>query len=383
MSKSKIVIAADSFKGSASSMEVENFIEKGIRRVAVNVEIVKIPIADGGEGTVDSLVSACKGKYVYEKVTGPLGNKVKAKYGMLYGNTAIIEMAEASGLQYVDKTTMNPFKTTTYGTGELIRSALGRGAKTIYVGLGGSATNDGGAGMAEALGVSFKDKKGREIRLGAEGVNEIETIDVSHLDPRFADVEIIGLTDVTNPLCGKNGASFIYGPQKGAKAEDLPMLDGILFRYAEKIKEQLGMDVADAKGAGAAGGLGAGLLAFCGAKLERGIAKVLELVNLEQHVKDADLVITGEGKIDNQSVNGKAPIGVAQLAKKYGIPVIAVAGSADDDLQAVYEHGIDLVIDAVPKPIALNEAIANAEKLITNAGETAYRAFCLAKRAEK
>ncbi len=375
----KIVIASDSFKGSASTIEVANFIEKGIRNLDQAVEIVKIPIADGGEGTVDSLVLGCKGEYRYQEVVGPAGNKVKARYGLLDGDIAIIEMAQASGLHLVNAEMKNPYKTTTYGTGELMKSALDDGAKKIYVGLGGSATNDGGVGMVQALGGSFKDRNGQEVGFGANGVKDIATIDLTQLDARLADVQIIGLSDVTNPLCGEDGASHVYGPQKGASAEDVKVLDDILCQYGKIIKDQLGIDIVDEAGAGAAGGLGAGLMAFCDAALDRGINKILEILDLEAHLKDADLVITGEGQMDNQSLNGKAPIGVALVAKKYNIPVVAIVGSADYDLQEVYKNGIDLVLDTVIKPMPLSEAITNVEKLITIAGETAYRAFCLSK----
>lgn len=375
----KIVIASDSFKGSASTIEVANFIEKGIRTLDQAVDIIKIPIADGGEGTVDSLVIGCKGEYRYVDVIGPAGNKINAKYGLLNSDIAIIEMAQASGLHLVDEETKNPFETTTFGTGELIKSALDQGAKQIYVGLGGSATNDGGVGMVQALGGSFKDRNGQEVGFGANGVKSIETIDLTQLDKRLGDVQIIALSDVTNPLCGEKGASYVYGPQKGASADDVKVLDDILCEYGDKIKDQLGIDIVDEAGAGAAGGLGAGLMAFCHAKLDRGINKILEIIDLEGKLKDADLVITGEGRMDDQSLNGKAPIGVATVAKKYNIPVVAIVGSADYDLHEVYKHGIDLVVDTVIKPMPLSEAIDNVEKLITNAGETAYRAFCLKK----
>lgn len=369
----KIVIAADSFKGSASTIEVENYIEQGIRHIDKQVEIVKIPIADGGEGTVDSLVLAFHGEYKYVDVIGPSGNEIRAKYGMLDAQTAIIEMAEASGLHLVSE--LNPFKTTTYGTGQLIKAALDQGAKTIYVGLGGSATNDGGVGMAQALGASFRDKDGKEIGYGADGIKNLETIDVSNLDRRLQNVEIIGLSDVTNPLCGKNGASHVYGPQKGATEKDVEVLDRILAHYGNLIKEQVGIDIIYKAGAGAAGGLGAGLMTFCNAHLEPGITKILDILNIESHLKEADLVITGEGKIDSQSLNGKAPVGVAKLAKKYHVPVIAIVGSADYDIQEVYNHGIDLVIDTIIKPMSLDEAISNVGKLLMIAAESAYRAF--------
>ncbi|RKQ34334.1 glycerate kinase [Oceanobacillus halophilus] len=377
MENTRIIIACDSFKGSATTIEVGNYIEQGIKKVDKNVDVVKFPIGDGGEGTVDSLVIGCNGEYQYAEVVGPRGKRLNAKFGMIEGNTAVIEMAEASGLQLIEDKERNPFEATTYGTGELIKVALDHGARKIYIGLGGSATNDGGIGMAQALGVSFKDKDGQEVGYGANGVRNIATIDTTNIDKRLASVPIIALSDVTNPLCGKNGASYIYGPQKGASEEDVKVLDEILFHYGMLIKEQLKLDIAENVGAGAAGGLGAGLMAFCNVKLENGITKILELIKLEDQLKDADLVITGEGKMDSQSLYGKAPIGVATLAKRKDVPVIAIVGSADYDLHEVYKHGIDFILDTVIKPMPLVEAISNVEKLLNIAGESAYRAFKL------
>ena len=377
----KVVIAADSFKGSASTIEVEEYIERGINKVSQSVTVIKVPVADGGEGTVDALVIGCKGTYRYVDVTAPQGNKVKAKFGIIPDNVAVLEMAEASGLALVDVEKDDIYRATTYGTGELIRSALDCGVKEIYIGIGGSATNDGGVGMAQALGVSFKDADGNEIPLGATGLGTIETIDVSGLDGRLKDVKITVLSDVTNPLCGENGASYIYGPQKGASPEDVKKLDASLLHYGEAIRSQLGIDIIAKPGAGAAGGLGAGLMAFCDAESYSGIAKVLSILDIESHFRDADLVITGEGRIDAQSLYGKAPVGIARMAKKYNLPVIAIVGSSGDDLGPIYETGIDLVLDIVNKPMQLAEAIADAETLITNAGESAFRAFMLSRNA--
>lgn len=376
----KIVIAADSFKGSASTIQVEDYIEQGILRLNRNVEIVKVPVADGGEGTVDALVIGCKGEYRYADVTGPMGDKVQAKFGIIKDNIAVVEMAEASGLTLVDLADNDVYRATTYGTGELIRAALDCGVKEIFIGVGGSATNDGGVGMAQALGVSFKDSEGNEIPFGAGKLGDISSIDDSGLDTRIHDVTFTILSDVTNPLCGENGASYIYGPQKGATPEDVRKLDQLLRHYGEKVEECLGIAVLEAPGAGAAGGLGAGLMAFCGAKSYSGISKVLSILEIESHFQDADLVITGEGRMDSQSLNGKAPVGIAQLAKKYHLPVIAVVGSSDDDLGPIYATGIDLVLDIINKPMDLDTAISQTEKLITNAGETAFRAFLLARK---
>lgn len=379
----KIVIATDSFKGSATSMEAGEYIEQGIKRVDVDIDIVKVPIADGGEGTVDALVIGREGEYQSAEVSGPLDAKVNAKYGIIQDNIAVIEMATASGLTLIEDSKKDVFKATTYGTGELIRAALDQGAQEIYIGIGGSATNDGGVGMAQALGVSFKDKEGKEIPRGARGLGLIDTIDVSGLDSRIEETKISILSDVTNPLCGENGASYIYGPQKGASEQDVKELDALLYHYGEKIEDQLGIEIFDEPGAGAAGGLGTGLMVFCGAKLFSGIEKMLSLLNAEAEIKDADLVITGEGQMDSQSLNGKAPIGIAKLAKKYNIPVIAIVGSAGDDLLPIYQSGIDLILDIVNQPMELSYAIKEAEKLITNTGETAYRAFLLEKPVKK
>lgn len=379
----KVVIAADSFKGSASTIEVEEYIERGINKVNPAVTIVKVPVADGGEGTVDALVIGCKGAYRYADVTAPQGNRVKAKFGIIHEHIAVLEMAEASGLALVDVEKHDIYTATTYGTGELIRSALDCGVKEIYIGIGGSATNDGGVGMAQALGVSFKDAAGNEIPLGATGLGNIETIDVSEIDPRLKAVKITVLSDVTNPLCGEKGASSVYGPQKGASKEAVKKLDASLLHYGETIRSQLGIDIIDTPGAGAAGGLGAGLMVFCDAESYSGIEKVLAILDIESHFQDADLVITGEGRIDAQSLYGKAPVGIARMAKKYKLPVIAIVGSSGDDLGPIYETGIDLILDIVNKPMQLAEAIANTETLITNTGESAFRAFLLSRNAVK
>lgn len=376
------MIATDSFKGSATTLEVGRYIEKGIKRVSPNVNIIQIPVADGGEGTVDALVIGCHGEYQFVDVTGPLGNKVHAKFGIIHDNIAVIEMAEASGLTLLEDGKKDVFNATTYGTGELIRSALDFGVKEIYIGIGGSATNDGGVGMAQALGASFRDKDGNEVPRGAIGLGLIEQIDLSELDWRINDVKISVLSDVTNPLCGKNGASYIYGPQKGASDQDTETLDQLLYHYGEKIEQLLEINIFDEKGAGAAGGLGAGLMVFCNAQLFSGINKILSILGIESNLKDADLVITGEGRMDSQSLNGKAPIGIAQLAKKYQLPVIAIVGSSGEDLSQIYELGIDLVLDIINQPMELSYAIQEAEKLIMNAGETAYRAFLLSNKSE-
>jgi glycerate 2-kinase len=379
----KIVIASDSFKGSASTFEISESIEKGIRRIEPDAMVTKLPLADGGEGTVDALITALKGQYIERIVTGPLGKKVKAKFGMINKEVAVIEMAEASGITLIQSEEKNPFKTTTYGTGELIKAALDYGVKEIFVGIGGSATNDAGVGMAQALGVSFKDRSNEEVGYGAESLAKIERIDVSNIDQRLKNTQLTILSDVTNPLCGENGASYVYGPQKGASIEDVVQLDGILKRFGKLLEAQLRINVIDKKGAGAAGGLGAGLMAFCQATLHSGTERVLEMMNLEEQVKDADLVITGEGMMDFQSVQGKAPLGVAKMAKKYGLPVIAIVGSEGPNVNEVYHHGIDLVIDIINKPMSIEEAMKNVGELTENAAEKAMRAFRLNQKLSK
>ncbi|BAK93858.1 glycerate kinase [Tetragenococcus halophilus subsp. halophilus] len=376
INKQKIIIASDSFKGSASSYEVAQYIENGILKINPVCEVLKFPIADGGEGTVDSLVIGLNGEYEYVEVIGPYGNTVKAKFGLLNeGKTAIIEMAEASGLHLIENEVMDPFKTTSFGTGELIKKALDYGVEEIFIGIGGSATNDGGAGAVQALGVSLKDSYGEEIGFGAEELNRIFSIEMKHLDKRINDVSINILSDVTNPLCGEKGASYIYGPQKGALEEDLPVLDEILENYGKKVEETLDTKLIHKNGAGAAGGMGLALIAFCSAKMMSGIDEILDLLAIEEKMGEASLVITGEGKMDGQSLQGKAPIGVTKLAKKHNLPVIAIVGSADYDLSKVYNEGIDLVLEIIYKPMLLKEALAQTSQLIERTAEKAYRVF--------
>lgn len=369
----KIVVAPDSFKGSFSALEVSNAIEKGIRKIYKDANIIKIPVADGGEGTVDALVLGTNGRYEELEVVGPLGEKTLAKYGIIDGNIAVIEMAEASGLTLVENRSLNPLITTTFGTGQLIKSALEKGIRKIYVGLGGSATNDGGVGMAQALGISFKDKKGNEIGYGGGALHKINEIDCSMIHILLHESEIMVMSDVENPLCGTEGASNIFGPQKGANEEEIELLDNNLRHLGEKIKEYIGKDIINMPGAGAAGGLGGGLIAFCNATLYSGIDKVLDITKIDRHLSDADLVITGEGKIDGQSIFGKVPVGVAKRAKKYDIPVIAIVGSVGDGASKVYDYGVDLIVDIIDRPMTLEDAINNSQDLIENAAETIGR----------
>src|SRR5690625_105935 len=357
----KIVIAPDSFKESMTALEAANAIEKGFKRIIPEANYVIVPMADGGEGTVQSLVDATNGEIIKEEVTGPLGNPVEAFYGISGDRqTAVIEMAAASGLHLVPEEKRNPLITTTKGTGELILAAMNRGVKHIIIGLGGSATNDGGAGMVQALGAGVLNVDGDQIGFGGGELSNVHTIDTSNLDIRLQEITIEVACDVDNPLTGERGASAVFGPQKGASFEMVKILDQKLAHLANVIKNDLGMDVDQIPGSGAAGGLGAGLLAFLEANLKRGVDIVTEAVQLEKQVADAALVIIGEGKIDQQTMYGKTPIGVAKTAKKYNIPVIGIAGSLGDDCGIVYEHGMDALFSIVPGVIALEDAMAHA-----------------------
>lgn len=357
----KIVIAPDSYKESLSALDVATQIEAGFREVFPDAQYVKLPVADGGEGTVEAMVAATQGKIVDVMVTGPLGEPVAAFYGLSGDEScAYIEMAAASGLEIVPQAQRNPLVTTSYGTGELIHHALARGVKRIIIGIGGSATNDGGAGMVQALGVRLLDAQGAEIGYGGEALAQLAHIDVSGLDERVASCRFEVACDVTNPLIGPEGASAIFGPQKGATPEMVRQLDDALKHYAGVIRRDLDIDVEQVPGAGAAGGMGAALLAFLKADLRRGIDIVTGALGLDELVRDASLVITGEGRIDSQSIHGKVPVGVAQIAKRYGKPVIGIAGSLTRDVGVVHEYGIDAVFSVMYTVCTLEEALAQA-----------------------
>lgn len=357
----KIVIAPDSYKESLSALEVATQIEAGFRDIFPQAEYVKLPVADGGEGTVEAMVAATGGRIIRVTVTGPLGDPIEGFYGLSGDEqSAFIEMAAASGLEQVPPHQRNPLRTTSYGTGELIRNALDHGVKHCIIGIGGSATNDGGAGMAQALGAKLRTAQGEEIGHGGGELTHLANIDISELDPRLAQCQIEVACDVTNPLTGDQGASAIFGPQKGATPEMVKQLDGYLAHYAQIIQRDLGVDVDTVPGAGAAGGMGAALLAFCGADLRRGIEIVTEALGLEALVKDADLVITGEGRIDSQTIHGKVPIGVAKVAKRHNKPVIGIAGSLTADVGVVHQHGLDAVFSVLYTICTLDEALENA-----------------------
>jgi len=331
-------------------------------------------MADGGEGTVESLVSMTNGEMVKVEVIGPLDEKVIAEYGLLgEGQTAVIEMASASGLELIKLEDRDPLVTTTFGTGELIKDALDKGVSRILIGIGGSATNDGGAGMLQALGVSFKDKNGQELTFGGGALNQLASIDLSGLDKRIENVHIDVACDVTNPLFGENGASAIFGPQKGATPEVVKLLDENLAHYAEVIKQELGKDIAHTEGAGAAGGLGIGLMAFLNANLKKGVDLVIEYTGLEEKMVGADYVFTGEGSIDGQTLFGKTPFGVASIAKKSSIPVIAFAGRIGTGVEPLYEHGFTSIVGILKGVSSLDEALKSGEANLEFAAENICR----------
>ena len=370
----KIVIAPQGFKGNLTALEVARAIEEGVKRIVPDAETVLKPMADGGEGTVQALVDATGGELITTEVTGPLEERVNAHWGILSDKTtAVIEMASASGLPLVPPEKRNPFITTTYGTGELIRAALDRGCQKLIIGIGGSATNDGGVGMAQALGARLLDADNKELPFGGAALAKLERIDISGMDPRLADFEVTLASDVNNPLCGPRGASAIYGPQKGASPEMVKQLDAALSHYADVIKKDLDIDLREVPGAGAAGGLGLGLMVFLKAKAVPGIDVVIRATNLVADLKGAEIVFTAEGRIDCQSAMGKVPTGVALAAKEFGATVIALAGEVADDCRVVFDQGIDAVLSIAPGPITLDQSMAEAEKLLTNAAECAMR----------
>ncbi|RBP99066.1 glycerate kinase [Bifidobacterium xylocopae] len=372
----KIIIAPDSFKGALTAQEAADAIETGIHKALPEAECIKVPMADGGEGTVRSLVDATGGRMVTVPVTGPLGQEVEAGYGILGdGKTAVIEMAAASGIQFVDENTKNPLVTTTYGTGQLLEHALDHGAHEVIIGLGGSATNDGGAGMARALGVRFLDADGKELPYGGGALGRLATIDATGLDPRLESARIRLASDVTNPLTGPQGASAVFGPQKGADEAMVRTLDSCLAHYAAVIREQLGRDVEDTAGAGAAGGLGAGFLAFTHAEMKSGVQIVVETTGLTSKSMGADYCFTGEGGIDFQTKFGKTPMGTAQAVKAASpsCKVVALAGSVGDGIDQLREVGIDAVFGISPGAVSLQEAIDHTAPNLTRVAENIAR----------
>jgi len=371
----KICVAPDSFKESLTAVEAAEWMARGVRRACPDCEIDAVPMADGGEGTVAALVNATGGSVERAEVTGPLGERVEAAFGVLGdGATAVIEMAAASGLELVPPGRRNPMLATTYGTGELIGAALDTGARRIIVGIGGSATVDGGVGMAQALGAHFCDESGDEVGRGGQALADIARIDLTHLDGRACRSTIEVACDVDNPLTGPSGAAPVYGPQKGATAEMVERLDRNLAHLAAVVRRDLGRDVEHIPGAGAAGGLGAGLVAFLGARLRPGVEIVMEAVGLRRRMAGCDLVITGEGKLDAQTAHGKAPAGVAGIARELNVPVLALAGSVEDH-DRLAASGFTACFSIVDRPMTADEAFGKAGELLARAAERAMAAF--------
>lgn len=377
----RYVVAPDKFKGSLSAVEASRAIARGIRRVDDAAEIDEVPMADGGEGTVEALVTASNGTIRTSRVTGPLGDPVEARFGLSGdGKTAFVEMAAASGLVLVPEGRRDPTVATTRGTGELILAALDAGADRIVVGIGGSATNDGGAGMAQALGYRLLDAEGEELGPGGGPLERLDRIDPTGRDARLDRVDLAVACDVTNPLCGPNGASAVYGPQKGADPETVGRLDRNLARLAEVLRRDLGRAVADLPGVGAAGGLGAGLVAFGGGSLERGVELVSRTVDLPRRLEGADLCLTAEGSLDEQTAHGKTIAGVSRAARGRGCPVIVLAGGIGPGAEAVLEGGVSAYFSICDRPMTLEEAIAQADALLARAAEQAVRAFRSGRR---
>ncbi|EEX64691.1 glycerate kinase [Vibrio metoecus] len=376
----KVVIAPDSFKESLTAKQVCDAIQAGLARVWNDAKFVAIPVADGGEGTVQSLVDATQGRIVDVNVMGPQGKRVDAFYGILGDNqTAVIEMAAASGLHHVPITQRDPKLTTSFGTGELMVHALDQGITKLIIGLGGSATNDGGVGMLAALGAQFTNAEGAPIQLTGGGLRELSNVDLSHFDPRLQHCDLLVACDVNNPLCGPKGASAVFGPQKGASPEDVQLLDDALQRFGLLSEQVTGKAVLNSAGAGAAGGMGAALLAYTHATLRPGIEIVLETVQFSHQVCDADVVITGEGRIDSQTVQGKTPMGVAKVAKRFGVPVIALCGCTGDNYQAAYQCGIDAIFAAVPRAMSLEEALIESDVNLVDLAENVARLWVISQ----
>ena len=368
----KIVIVSNAYKGSRTSMEVAYDIERGIRKV-IDAEIIKLSVADGGDGTLDALVSSVKGEIYHIDAKNPIGVTIKAPFGILSNGKGVIEMALISGLALMDKQDRTPMKASSYGMGQIITELLNRGVREIILGIGGSATNDGGTGMAEALGVRFYDKNNDLLHMNGENLLKLARIDTSNIDKRIKNCHITVACDVTNPLYGPTGAAYVYASQKGATEEQIPLLDNGLINLSNVLKLINGYDYANVKGAGAAGGMGYGLMTFLGAKLLSGIDTMLTAIEYDKYLEGADLVITGEGMLDYQSAYGKVPSGVAIRAKAKGIPVIAIVGSIGEGAEKLYDVGISAIISIAEGPCNIDYSLKNASKLITNCAERVMR----------
>lgn len=370
----RIIVAPDSYKGSISALGVAEAMERGIKKVFARAEVLKLPIADGGEGTVEALVSATGGRFFQKEVTGPLGDPVSALWGVLGdGKTAVIEMASASGLPLVPPDKRDPCLTTTLGTGQLVREVLDQGLPRLILGIGGSATNDGGAGFASALGIRFLDADGKELPPGGQALSRLACIDTSGADPRLDSLSLTVACDVDNPLCGPRGASAIFGPQKGACPDTVAVLDSALRHYGEQACVITGRQIMDCAGAGAAGGLGAALLFFTRAELKPGIEIVLEAIDFDRLSAGVDLVITGEGRTDRQTAFGKAPVGVAKIAKRHGVPVVCLSGGLGEGYEAIFEQGIDAAAVCPSAPMTLEDCLAQGPSLVESAAERLCR----------
>jgi glycerate kinase len=353
----KVLIAIDSFKGSLTSMEAAQAIALGIKEVYPDADIATFPLADGGEGTVEALVRATNGEFVSKDVTGPLGQQVNAGYGIIEQGTAVIEVAAACGLPLVSPEWRNPLVTTTFGVGELIADAIQRGCRDFVIGLGGSATTDAGVGMLQALGIRFLDDKGGDIGFGGGELKHIHKIEAAHMHPALLECNFKVACDVNNPLYGPLGAAYVFSPQKGANSEEIKLLDQGLTSFAQAVYREKGIDLQNIPGAGAAGGLGGAFAGFLNATLQSGIGLVMDILGMEQRIREVDLVITGEGKLDEQTSMGKAPIGVAILARKYGIPVIALAGELTTEVSSLNANGLTSCFSILNAPMSLEEAM--------------------------
>ena len=376
----RIVISPQAFKHSIGAREAALAIQRGVLRAAPDAETILIPVADGGDGTLAALIDTTGGSYREATVTGPLGDAIQARWGVMGdGETAVIEMALASGLALIPDDRRDPRRATTYGIGELIRAALEDGYRRIIVGLGGSATNDGGTGMASALGARFRDAAGDPLPPGGAALTGLAHVDTTALDPALSETTIIGATDVTNPLCGETGASAIFGPQKGATPEIVAELDGCLANYARVVKRDLGIDVLHTAGSGAAGGLGAGLIAFTGAELRSGIDMICDVLDFDRHAPGADFVITGEGRADLSTAFDKAPVGIARRARQFGVPTVLIAGSLGPGYDTLYDHGIDAILPIGEELTDLASSLRRGAELLERAAERAIRLYGLGR----
>lgn len=370
----KILIAPQAFKGSISAVDAAAAMREGVLRVLPDAEVSAVAVADGGDGTLETLVEGSGGEIHHIEVTGPLGERRTAEWGAMGdGATAVIEMARTSGLALVPDEKRNPLVTTTFGLGEAIIHAIDAGYRRFIIGIGGSATNDAGAGMAQALGVRLLDSGGRDLEFGGAALSKLNNIDMSGLNDTVHSCEFLVACDVNNPLTGPTGASAIYGPQKGATPEMIESLDAALLHFAEVVRRDIGVEINDVPGSGAAGGLGGGMIAFANGELRAGVDIVLDTVRLDDYLTGCNLVITGEGSMDHSTIYNKAPVGVAERAKRLGIPVVGISGSLGAGFQDVHEHGIDALASITPGPMTLDEASERAEELISNATEQVLR----------